>query len=118
MEIALWIVQGLMAFVFLMLGFMKMTQPRDKIKEKMAWVNDFSSGTLKFIGFSEVLGALGLIIPWWTGTLPILTPIAASALGLVMILAAMVHARRKEQQMLLGNILLLLLLVFVAFGRF
>jgi uncharacterized membrane protein YphA (DoxX/SURF4 family) len=71
-----------------------------------------------FIGVSELLGGLGLIIPYATGIAPILTPIAALGLGLVMILAAGFHVKRKEKQVIGMNIILLALAIFVAIERF
>ena len=47
MNIALWIVQGLLAVAFLMAGGMKLMQPKEKLAEKMAWVEDFAPNTIK-----------------------------------------------------------------------
>ena len=70
-----------------------------------------------FIGVSELLGGLGLILPYATGIAPILTPVAALGLGLVMILAAGFHAKRKENQAIGMNIIFLALAILVAIGR-
>jgi len=118
MNIALWIVQGLLALVFGMAGATKLTQPKNKLAGQMAWVDDFSPGMVKLIGAVEVLGALGLILPWATGILPILTPIAAAGLALTMVGAAWTHLRRRETPMIAVNVVLLLLAAFVAYGRF
>ena len=116
MNIALWIVQGLLAFVFVMAGFMKISQPKDKVKEKgMAFVEDFSDGQIRLIGLLEILGAVGLILPGLTGILPVLTPIAAIGLALTMAGAAFTHIRRGgETQMFVTNLVLLALALFVA----
>ena len=71
-----------------------------------------------FIGISELLGGLGLLLPAITGMLPWLTPLAAAALALVMLLAAGFHASRKEWSGIAFNTVLLVLAVFVAYGRF
>jgi len=118
MDIALWIVQILLALAFLGAGIMKSTQPKDKLAANMAWVEDFSPGTIRLIGVAEILGALGLILPAVTGLAPILVPLAATGLGVIMIGAVITHARRKEPQMIVVNVVLLLLAVFVAWGRF
>ena len=122
MNIALWVVQGLLALMFLMAGGMKMMQPKDQILEKMGermgWMEDFSQNTIRGIGLLEVLGALGLILPPLTGILPILAPLAAVGLILTMIGAAMTHLRRGEMQAIAPNAMLLLLAAFVAIGRF
>ena len=63
MNTALWIVQALLAIAFLMAGAMKTFQPKEKLAEKMGWVEDFSQGQIRTIGILEILGALGLILP-------------------------------------------------------
>ncbi|MBT5634252.1 MAG: DoxX family protein, partial [Gammaproteobacteria bacterium] len=84
MNTVLWIFQGILTFMFLMVGTMKLMQPKEKMADKMGWVEDFSQGQIRVIGILEVLGALGLVLPMLTGILPILTPLAA--LGLVFIM--------------------------------
>lgn len=118
MNVVLWALQGVLAAAFLMAGLMKMTQPKDKLAPKLPWVDDVSIGTLRFIGVAELLGALGLILPAATGILPILTPIAAAALAVVMVLAAFTHGRRREPSGIAFNAVLFVLLVVVAWGRF
>jgi uncharacterized membrane protein YphA (DoxX/SURF4 family) len=95
--IAFYVVAGLAALVFLAAGFMKLFRPTAALKEAgMAWVDDFSSPVVKLIGLAEVLGAIGLILPVLTGIVPILAPIAGIGLAIIMVGAAVVHARRKE----------------------
>ena len=118
MNIALWIVQGLLAAMFLMAGFMKASKAKEELAERMEWVNDFSPNTIKTIGILEILGAIGLILPAATGILPWLTPVAAVALVLTMIGAAITHARRGEFPNIGMNVMLLVLSAFVAYGRF
>jgi uncharacterized membrane protein YphA (DoxX/SURF4 family) len=116
MNIALWIIQGLLALMFLPAGMMKAFQ-YEKAQASLPWVKDSSKGFVAFIGISELLGGLGLILPWSTGLLPTLTPIAAFALAVIMLLAAIFHARRGENKGIGMNIVLLALLVFVGIGR-
>jgi uncharacterized membrane protein YphA (DoxX/SURF4 family) len=117
MNIALWIVQGLLALAFGMAGIMKLTQPKAKLVANMAWVEDFTQPTVRVIGALEFLGALGLILPWATGILPWLTPLAAAGLVLTMVGAMLTHVRRGEQKMLPINLVLLALALLVAYGR-
>ena len=112
----IWIVQGLLAIAFLMAGAMKATQPKEKLAERMAWVNDFPANQIKTIGVLEVLGGLGLVLPVLTGILPILTPIAAIGLVLTMIGAAYTHYRRGEMPAIGVNVVLLLLAAFVGYA--
>jgi hypothetical protein len=73
---------------------------------------------VRFIGLVEIAGAVGLVLPQATGTLPILTPIAATGLVVLQVLAIAVHVRRGETSQLGINVVLLLLAAFVAVGRF
>ena len=118
MQVFLWIVAGLLALAFLAAGVMKLTQPREKLASAMGWVEDFNAPTVKLIGGLEVLAAIGLILPALTGIAPILTPLAATGLVLVMIGAIVTHLRRGESQLIVVNTVLLLLAAVVAWGRF
>ncbi len=119
MDVILWVVAGVLAAAFLAAGLMKVTQPRKKLRDSgMPWVEDFSDGAVKGIGALEVLGAIGLILPAALDILPVLVPIAATGLALVMVGAAFTHARRREPQAIAVNLVLLALAAFVAWGRF
>lgn len=118
MNILAWILAGVLALAFGSAGLMKIAQPKDKLAARMDWVNDFSPGMVKFIGVAEVLGALGLILPQATGIAPILTPLAAVGLAIIMIGAIITHARRSEPQMVIVNVVLLVLALLVAVLRF
>lgn len=119
MNILLWVVAGLLALAFLAAGGMKLAQPKEKLAESgLGWVESFSAGAVKAIGAAEVLAALGLVLPAVTGIAPVLVPLAAVGLVLLMIGAAVTHARRGETQMIVVNVVLLLLAAFVAWGRF
>lgn len=87
----------------------------------MGWSADFSEGAVKGIAAAEILGGIGVILPWLLNIVPILTPIAAVGLGLglVMIGALTTHARRGElKQAGPVNATLLALAVAVAAIRF
>ena len=118
MGIALWAVQVLVAAAFLGAGATKLSQPKEKLVKNMAWVEDFSQGTVRLIGALEVLGAIGVVLPALTGIVPWLTPLAALGLVLLMIGAALTHLRRTEYGNIAMNAVLLVLAAFVAYGRF
>jgi len=118
MNIALWIVQILVALAFLMAGSMKVSQPTDKLKNNMAWAAHMTPGIVRLIGTLEILGAIGLILPAVTHILPWLTPVAAIGLVLTMIGASIVHIRLKEFSRLGVPLILLLLALFIVYGRF
>ncbi len=119
MNIALWIVQGLLAAMYLMAGQMKTFQPaKVRATPQMTWAHDKQDGYIRFVGISELLGALGLILPLVTGVLPWLTVVAAVGLALIQLLAiTSVHLPKKEYQIIPVNIVLLALAVFVVIGR-
>jgi uncharacterized membrane protein YphA (DoxX/SURF4 family) len=95
--VALWIVNCLLALAFLAAGGTKLVRDADGLRSVgMAWVDDFPAAVPKVIGALEVLGAIGLILPLATGIAPLLTPIAAVALGTLMLGAIGVHIRRRE----------------------
>src|SRR5260221_9070977 len=107
MNTVLWVIQFLLALLFGMAGLMKLTQPYEKLAERMAWVNSFTITQVRMIGGVEFLAAFGLLLPGLTGILPWLTPLAAAGLVLDMIGAAYTHVRRHEVPNIIGNIVLL-----------
>ncbi len=118
MNIVLWILQVVLALAFAMTGISKLTQPKEKLAAQMGWVEEFSQGTVRLIGLVELLAAIGLLLPALTGILPILTPLAALGLVLVMVGAMLTHQRRIETPLVGVYLVLLLLAAFVAYGRF
>jgi len=118
MNVLLWIVAGVLAGAFLVAGLTKLTQPKEKLAGQMGWVEDFSPGVIKLIGGLEVLAAVGLILPAALDIVPVLVPLAAVGLVLLMVGAAITHLRRHEPQMVVINAVLLLLAVVVLWGRF
>ncbi len=119
MDLALWIIAGLLAVAFLASGVMKLTRTREQLAASgMGWATDFGPGAVKAIGALEVLAAIGLILPALLDIAPVLVPLAAVGLILIMIGAAVVHARRKETPLIAVNVVLLVLAAVVAWGRF
>jgi uncharacterized membrane protein YphA (DoxX/SURF4 family) len=116
-NIALWISQVLLALGFLFAGWMHAIRFQEA-KKQMAWVRDVPEPLARLIGAAEILGAIGLILPALTRILPWLTPLAASGLALLMILASAFHISRNEWRNLSSNLPLLALALFVAVGRF
>lgn len=119
MNLALWIVTIALAAVFTGSGLMKLLMPKDKlVKSGQGWAQDVSPANIRLIGFAEILGAVGLIVPAVTHIAPILVPLAAIGLILVMVGAAIVHARRNEVPNIVVNVALLAMAVFIVWGRF
>ena len=119
MNIALWIIAGLLAVLFLAGGAVKLAQPKEKLAASgFGFVEDVSAGTVKAIGTLEVLAAMGLILPAVLDIAPVLVPLAAVGLVLLMVGAIITHLRRHEAQTIVVPLALLALAVLVAWGRF
>ena len=120
MNLTLWIISGLLAALFLFAGANKLFIPREKLAKAPGggWVLDFGAGFVKALGAVEILGAVGLILPALLDIAPVLVPLAALGLGLIMTGAATVMFRRQEPKHALVNLAYLALIAFVAYGRF
>ena len=118
MNIALWIVAGLLAAIFVFAGVGKLLVPKEKIAKREAWVEDWKSGAIKTIGFLEILGAIGVILPAALDIAPVLVPLAALGLALIMAGAFIVHVRRSETKGIVGTLIYLALAGFIAWARF
>lgn len=120
MNVALWIASGVLATAFLVAGTGKLFVPREKLVATSVgqWTEDFSPTALRTISVLEILGVMGLILPALLGVAPILVPLAAVGLALVMVGAMIVHVRRREFPAVMGNLVYFGLAVFVAWGRF
>ncbi|MCK6075234.1 DoxX family protein [Paenibacillus silvae] len=116
MNITLWIVQIILAAGFVYSGWMK-TVRIESSKKTWAWVNDMPRILVILIGIAELLGALGLVLPWAINIAPLLTPFAAIALAVVALLGMLFHIWRKEYRELGVNIFFIVLALIVAFGR-
>ena len=123
MNIVLWGFQAMIALMFAMAGFMKLSKSKQELVKqgggRMDWVDDVSGSNLRVIGSLELLAAIGLIVPHLTGILPWLTPLAALGIICIMIGALTLHIRRSDgKQAIIPNAVILLIAAFIAYGRF
>jgi uncharacterized membrane protein YphA (DoxX/SURF4 family) len=118
MNTTILVLQILVALAFLMAGITKALQPIAKLAKAMPWVNEYPASTVRFIAISEILGGIGVLFPYLTNIAPLLTPLAAGALALVMALAAAHHLRRKEYKEAGMNAVLFILCIIIAFYRY
>lgn len=121
MNIALWAVAGLLTIIYLMSGVVKLLVPTERLANfgpSSGWIHDFKPGTVKLIGVAEVLGAIGLMLPALFDIIPVLVPLAALGLALIMTGAVSVRIRRHEPRYALVDLVYLVLIAFVAIGRF
>jgi uncharacterized membrane protein YphA (DoxX/SURF4 family) len=114
MNVALWIIQVLLAALFVFAGGMKLVTPIEEMTKEMQMPGAF----LRFIGVVELLGGLGLILPGVFGVATFLTPLAALGLVIIMIGAVVISvAMMPLSPAMLIPVVVGLLLVFVAYGR-
>ncbi len=111
--VLLWIVQGLLALIFLSAGSMKLILPIEEMTKQM----ELPSLFLRFIGVCEVLGALGLILPGLSRIRPGLTPLAAAGLATIMVGATVTTLAVGGGATALMPLMVGLLAAFVAYGR-
>jgi len=116
MNTALWIVQVILAATMLILGLMKTFLPVERLN-KFSWTTRSSTWHIRFVGISELLIGLGLILPQVTGILPLLTSLAALFLCMIMMLAMAEHVRHKEMNEIGKNVIIIGLAAFVTVGR-
>ncbi|WP_298120743.1 DoxX family protein [uncultured Aurantimicrobium sp.] len=113
MAIVLSILDLLLAIVFVFAGSTKAFQPVEKLETKMAWVKDYTPRTVKLIGWAELLGGVGLILPGIVG-LGILQFAAALCLAALMVGAAIWHFRNNDSKGAIPSIVLAALLLLLA----
>jgi putative oxidoreductase len=117
MNIALWIIQVLLAAAFILAGVMKTFRPIDSLAPQLTWVKVVPAWLVRFIGVAELLGGIGLLVPALTGIDPWLTPLAAAALAVVMLLAVIFHVARSEMSRVAPSFVLGILAAVAAYGR-
>ncbi len=119
MNTLLWILQGLMAFIFMFSGINKSIFSEKQLVEKgQTGVEGLSLPLIRFIGISEILGALGIVLPYLLNILPILTAISALGFAVIMIPAGYIHYNRKEYKNVLVNIAIFIVCLTIAYCRF
>lgn len=116
MNTVLWILQVVVGAMFVLAGVNHGFR-QEQSRQKIAWMQALPKGLLTFIGTAEILGGLGLVLPMLTNVLPVLTPVAAIGLAIIMLLAMVFHLRRGEYAGVIVNLVLGLLAAFIAYGR-
>jgi len=114
----LWVFQGLLSIFFIMPGFGKISNS----KEKHIADGHLKSGNtimpIRVLGILELLGCVGIILPWLTGIVPILTPITAVYFSLIMLAGLIFHTKKREYKMLPMLVVVFALSAIVAYFRF
>ncbi len=121
MNIALWIITGMLAAAYTAGGAGQLLLTRQQYRAlgpSQHWVDDFGPGHIKTIGTLKLVGVVGLVAPPLTGIAPFLSPVAACGLMLLMAGAATTRFRRSEWGYLTGDLAYLAAFAFLAWGRF
>jgi len=117
MNVALWIVRGLLAFAFIAAGVMKLfAYEKYKIQSEKNGPTGITRGLTTFIGIAEIAGSLGIVLPMAINIAPWLSLWAAVGLATIMLLGIGFHVRRRESP--IAAVILFLLAAFVVYGRF
>jgi uncharacterized membrane protein YphA (DoxX/SURF4 family) len=114
MNVALWVLQGLLAVVYLLHGWLMLSPPANMVAQMNA---AFPRAFQVFLGVAEVLAAIGLTLPGITRIQPRLVPLAAAGLMIVMVGATVLHLKRGEYSSAATTAVLLVALTFVAYMR-
>lgn len=121
LNLALWIVAGLLTVVLVFSSSVKLVVPKEKLVGMGAaarWVEGFSPGALKAISGLEILAAAGLILPATLDIAPLLVPLAATGVVLLFVGAATMRLRRGEKVTIIPDLIYPAMAAFVALGRF
>ena len=114
MNVALWILQVLLAALFLWHGWLFLSPPAELVE---IMNKEFALWFRMFLGGAEVLAAVGLIVPGVTRILPSLIPITAVCLMIVVVSATVLHSTRGETGSAITTAVLFVVLAFVAYMR-
>lgn len=115
MNIVLWILQILLALLFLFAGITKLVLPIEAMTANMKV--PLPGLFLRFIGVCETLGGLGLVLPWLLKIKPKLTPLAAACLAILMLGAVGITVAAGDILQSIPPLITGLLCAFVAYGR-
>jgi len=115
----LWIVQGLLAIIFLFSGGSKLMMSAAQMTEQTNAVGgvQLPIAFIRFIGVCELLGGIGVVVPWLTGIRPGLTPLAAAGLVVIMLGATVLNLTTTIPAIAILTAILGLLAAYVAYGR-
>ena len=116
----LWFCQALLALLFGYSGFCKSIYSETVLVEKkgQTGVAGLPVAFIRFIGIAEMLGAVGINLPWMLGIAAVLTPVTAVCFAVIMVFAARIHYRLHEPKNVITNIVTLVISTFIAYFRF
>lgn len=117
-NIILWILQVLLAITLIWAAGMKLSKPPQELAAMWPWAGEVSPALVKLTGIADLLGGLGLILPALLRVKPVLTPIAALGVVILMICASVFHILRGEAAQIGFNVIVAVIAGLIAWGRF
>lgn len=114
---AVWVAQYTTCLVFLSAGLLKSFMPLDLLANYMSWAADYPKWFVRSIGATDLLGAVGIVLPAWTRILPGLGTLAAFACTTVLVLGTCFHTERHEPLQAAINVPLVAIAAFAFWGR-
>ena len=118
MNTTVWVLQGMLAAFFILPGIGKISSSREKHLSDGHIKPDGNLVPIRILGGLELLGCVGIIVPWLTGIMPVLTPVTAVGYWLIMAGGIINHTIRREYKMLPVLTAVLLASSIVACYRF
>ncbi len=124
MNSLLWCLQILLALIFAYSGACKLLLAKKKLVAiGQTGVEGLPLSLIRFIGIAEILGSIGIILPWLIKVFTLLTTISAICFAMIMVPAAIIHYKRipinkKEANNVFTNVVVFVISLFVAFKRF
>jgi hypothetical protein len=116
-DVALWVLQAVLAAVFLATGLNKTFRSKAGMVAMSHWWGAWPAPAIKALGVAELLGVAGILLPWATGIARVLTPLAAIGLAVVLVGAVGTHLRYREYKVVPAVVVLLAAAIVVAARR-
>lgn len=117
LSVTLWVVQILLALMFIASGLWKLLTPIEQLAESFPWVGEVSAVLVRGTSLLDVVGGLGLLLPSVTRIRPRVAVAAAIGCAALQLGAIVFHVSRGEVADIPFNLVLLTLALFVAWGR-
>jgi hypothetical protein len=118
LHISLWILQALLAATLIWAAALKLGKSPNELAAMWPWAGEVSPTLVKLTGIADLLGGIGLVLPALLRVKPVLTPIAALGIVVLMICAGVFHIARGEASQIGFNIVVAGIAGFIAWGRF
>ncbi len=118
LHISLWVLQALLAATLIWAAVLKLGKTPPELAAMWPWAGEVSPSLVKLTGVADLLGGIGLIFPALLRIKPVLTPVAALGIVVLMVCAGVFHIMRGEASQIGFNMVVAGIAAFIAWGRF